>query len=326
MKDATRGSPNTGVMMKITFEDIDQIEFAKQIPIMTALQQAKIYRVRERTIRVWRKLVQVANGNLTRKKSGPAPAIAFPLNANGVYDDIIEMQSNKCIIMGDAEIPDHDIGMFETIIKVAQTHKISDLIINGDFMSLDCFSKWARSQVYKLAFQEELEPALISLQVFLQTFKRIIYLTGNHERRLAHALEGHITIGAFLQQLGGVEFSEYAYCNLKSGDRDWLVCHQKEFSRVPMSVPKKICESRHTNVWCAHNHRLGWAYDPSGNYYLVEGGHCRSEQHTAYKMLQMTTHPHWNPGFGMLLDGNPYLIDYNNLDFWLTVKLPRNKK
>jgi hypothetical protein len=314
----------------MTFDQLDRDEFIKQTKTQTVIKQANHYGVTERTIYNWReRLLGVKKAKslpMSKAELAILEATAFPPNANGAYLDVIQLVANRCMILGDAEIPDHDRKMFEMAVYVARRHHIDTLIINGDFLALDSFSKWARSQVYKLAFQEELEPALISLQVFLKTFKRIVYLTGNHERRLAHALEGHVTIGAFLRELKNVEFTEYAYVKVRSGERDWLVCHQKNFSIVPMSVPKKICESRHTNIWCAHNHRLGWAYDPSGKYYLVEGGHCRSELHTAYKMTQVTTHPAWNPGFGLLLGGVPYLIDLNNVDFWMDIKLPKEKE
>jgi hypothetical protein len=281
---------------------------------------AVLYGVNSRTVQRWHARL------LAEEKNNTGDAIAFPENVGPEYNKAINIESDKVLLLGDAEIPDHDSDMFEAAIAIAKKFDIKDLIITGDLIALDSFSKWMRAQVYQLAFKEELDPMMITIKVFLQTFDRIKYISGNHERRLNHAVDGHINIGDFLQGIPGLEFSEYAYCNLKSGDRDWLVCHQKNFSVVPLSVPSRICEVRQKNVWCAHNHRLAAGKDKSGRFHLVEGGHCRSVNHTAYKMLQVTCHPEWNAGIGMIMDGYPYLVDKENLDFWLSIELPKNGK
>lgn len=304
----------------MTFAELNKHEFMEFFSNKTVAQIARSLGVNVRTVQRWRARIEAEDDPIVDG------AIAFPENAGPEFNKAISLQANKVLLLGDAEIPDHDATVFEAAIKIAVKFGIKILIITGDLIALDSFSKWMRAQVYQLAFKEELDPMLLTLKVFLQTFDRIIYFSGNHERRLNHAVDGHINIGDFLQNIPGLEFSEYAYCYLKSGDRDWMICHQKNFGTVPMQVPRRICETRHMNIWCAHNHRLGWAKDPSAKYYLVEGGHCRSEEHTAYKMLQVTAHPMWNPGFGMIIDGNPYLVDKENLDFWLSLELPANGK
>jgi hypothetical protein len=31
----------------------------------------------------------------------------------------------------------------------------------------------------------------------------------------------------------------------------------------------------------------------------------------------------WNAGFGICIDGMPYLVDKNNVDFWLSIQPPQ---
>jgi hypothetical protein len=308
----------------LTFSGLNQHEFMELYEQKTVPELAAILGVNTRTVQRWRAKIEAAENPLLFDTNGSA--IAFPENVGPEYNKAIKIQSNKVLLLGDAEIPDHDSEVFEAAIAIARKFDIKDLILTGDLIALDSFSKWMRAQVYQLAFREELDPMIMTIKVFLQTFDRIKYISGNHERRLNHAVDGHINIGDFLTNIPGLEFSEYAYLDLKSGDQDWLVCHQKNFSVVPLSVPTKIAEVRQKNIWCAHNHRLAKGKDKSGRYHVVEGGHCRSVSHTAYKMLQVTTHPDWNAGFGMIINGYPHLVDKESLDFWLSIDLPSNGK
>ena len=300
------------------FKDVDRAEFALDWETMSVATMAQKYGAHGRTVQYWAKQI-----GLPSRAAGirTDAAIAFPANAGEDYDQAIKVKADRAVIIGDCEIPDHSISGMENVIKVARKFDIKTLIINGDFVALDSFSKWAKSQINKVFFKQELGAALISLEVFLQTFDNIYYISGNHELRLPHMIDGQISVGSFLNQLAGVEFSEYAHCELKSGTRDWLVCHQKNFSIVPLSVPAKLAVARQKSVWAAHNHRLAWGYDPSGIHCLVEGGHLRDDKKTHYKQLRVTTHPMWNSGFGMCIDGMPYLVDKNNLDFWMSIQV-----
>lgn len=309
--------------MVLKFKDIDKTEFATfwettPVPII-----AQYYGVHYRTIQLWASTL-----GLTSRASGirKDPAIAFPGNAGEEYDDFIKMEQDRVIIIGDCEIPDHDIEMFEHVVSAAKHLGIDTLIINGDFIANDSFSKWARVHAYRLMFKDELNLANMALRVFMQTFKQIIYLPGNHERRLPKAVEGEITIKDMLGDIEGIEISDYPYLHLTSGGEKIFVCHQKEYRRIPLSAPLALCSSRHVHTWCGHTHRQCFGWDPSGKYWLVEGGHCRSEPHTLYKRMEVTSHPKWNSGFGMVIDGFPYLIDRNNIDFWKTTKIDQASK
>jgi hypothetical protein len=174
-----------------------------------------------------------------------------------------------------------------------------------------------------LAFGEELDAAFISLQVFLQTFEEIYYITGNHERRINHATDGNVNIGLFLEQMKGVTYSEYSHLTLWSGGEEWFICHPKNFSIVPLSVPTKIADVKHTHVLVGHNHRLSLGRDKSGKFYVVDGGHARNEAFTSYKALNVTCHPAWNPGFVFIDKGVPFLIDDHNAPFWLSIDLSK---
>lgn len=301
------------------FKDIDQQEFTvawHAYPNLDTL--AKQYGAHVRTIQHWARRL-----DLPPRPAGPSkdPTIAFPENPGPEYSDFIRLKQDRVIIIGDCEIPDHDVEMFEYVVAAANHFSIDTLIINGDFVSNDAFSKWARVHAYRLMFRDQVDITAITLKVFLQTFKRIIYLPGNHERWLPKAVDGELTMKDILGEIEGLEISDYPYLYLTSAGEEIYVCHQREYRRIPLSAPMAICSSRHIHTWCGHTHRQCFGWDPSGKYWLIEGGHCRSEPHTLYKRMEVTSHPKWNSGFGMIIDGFPYLLDRHNFDFWLGVKL-----
>lgn len=267
---------------------------------------ARKYGVAERTIRRWKKNYR----GLEKIEPIPEPSTK-------VYDEFMVIDSDRVLVLGDIEIPCHSAETLEDACKIAQKFELDTLIINGDFVALDSFSKWARSTVYKLAFKDELEPAIKIVKIFLSIFPRVYLTTGNHERRLAHRLDGEITIADFFSNMTGVEFSEYSYCILNSGGNEILVCHQDNYGRSPLTVARELASIHHKNIICGHCHHQAQGFDKSGKYFIVDGGCCRATEHTEYKATRINTFPMWNLGYTMVLNGHPYLINKSNVDFWL---------
>jgi predicted phosphodiesterase len=301
----------------LKFEDLDKIAFLAFRKTHSQTETARYFGTNERSVRNWERKLGTNPGE---RAAISKDAIAFPAPAE--HDCLVGREiiySDRCIVISDAEIPDHSVEIFEAVISIAQKFGIKDLIINGDLVALDSMSAWAKAVVRKVFFREELEASQRAVQVFLQTFDRIFWHSGNHERRLNHKVDGELSIGDFFVHFAGVKFSEYSSCILKSGGQDIFITHQKNYGSIPLSVPRKMFSTKLMNILCGHSHHLAMSYDPSGRYWLVEGGHCRNAQNTVYKQMRDTTHPEWNPGFVMIDKGRPYLIDHNNLDFWLSV-------
>jgi predicted phosphodiesterase len=221
------------------------------------------------------------------------------------------------LVLGDIEVPEHDVQTLEQALAISDKFNLDTLIINGDFIALDSFSTWVRSMVYKLAFKDELEPAIEILKIFLSHFDRIFLNTGNHERRLAKRVDGELTIGDFFKHLTGVSYSEYAFCYLHSGGKEILVCHQDNYSKRPLQVASDIAAVKHTNVICGHTHILSQSRDRSGKYFIVDGGSGRNPERTMYKAILTNTFPEWQLGFVMVINGVPLLINKENFGFYM---------
>lgn len=276
---------------------------------MTTKALSDKFRVNDRVIRYWKTW-------LKNKDNGPN----FPEPLGKNYDDYIQIESDKAVIIGDSEIPNHDPEMFELAFKIAQNFDIKTLIINGDFVALDCFSTWAKTAVYKLTFEDELDPALATISEFLKQFDTITWVTGNHEKRLLYKVEGNFSIGKFFEKFGNVSISEYSHCILKSGGKEIRVNHPKNYRRNSTSLVKTLANIHLMNIISGHTHHQSFSYHESGKYWTVDGGHCRNQEKTRYKNIDTSTHPQWNSGFCFVINGEPYLVNKDNADFWLSIK------
>jgi predicted phosphodiesterase len=216
--------------------------------------------------------------------------------------------------LGDAEIPDHDADTFELAADVAERERIRTLVIAGDFVALDSFSTWKKSTGTVYNFANELAPAIESLKVFIKIFDTVVYITGNHERRISRQTDGNIILGYFLEGLD-VKFSEYAYCILDSAGERFLVCHPDNYSSQPCTVPRGLAVTNNMHVIAGHTHRQSFCLAPNGIHYAIETGHCRDVLRTQYKALRTNLHPEWQNGFVVVIDGVPLLVNKHNHHF-----------
>ena len=226
-----------------------------------------------------------------------------------MFDEYLEITSDSAIIIGDAEVPDHDPELFGMAADLAEKYNIKLLIINGDFLHADKFSQFKmRNETKGIPFCEEVELIRFNLNGFLKHFDRIAMLSGNHEQRLSKMSNGHINLSYFVYDINNILFSEYMYLWLNTNNGRYFVCHPQNYSRIPLSTSREIAAIRHSHVVCAHNHHLSMSRDRSGQYWILDGGCCRDISKTQYKQMAANTFPQWVPGFTMILDGVPFLV------------------
>ena len=278
-------------------------DFLENAPHMSTRELAERYNIDEETVRLW--------------KTKEDKETKFPPSVVGPYNKFITVNSDKTLILSDIEIPCHDHDILDISLELSKKFKLDTLIINGDFIALDSFSAWAKSTVSRIAFSDEKEPAIQILKVFLRHFPRVVIVTGNHERRLPHLVDGHISVGTFFTTLAGVEFSEYAFCYLRSGGKKFLCCHQDNYSKTPLTVARGIASIHHINVISGHCHHLAQGYDVSGKFTCIDGGSARASDRTWYKASRVNLFPSWVLGGVMVIEGNPYLFNKDNYKFYM---------
>jgi len=275
-------------------------DFIADVDRYTNGKLADKYGVSKRTIRRW--------------KAECRDAMPAPLTPK--YDEQMVINADRALVLGDVEVPCHHVKLLELACEIAIKYNVNTLIINGDFVANDSFSSWAQSMAYKLSFKDETESAFQIIVNFLQVFDKVYCVTGNHERRLAHKVDGEITIAELFSSRTGVEFSEYAYCTLVSGGREILVAHQDNYSKQPLSVARELAAIYHKCIIAGHTHHQAQGFDRSGKYWIVDGGCARDPDRTAYKKTRVNTFPMWNLGFTLILGGLPFLVNLANSNFW----------
>lgn len=266
------------------------------------------YSVSARTIRRWKQRIKESEEEIL--------ATSFPESPSPVYDNYLRFNSERLMILGDVEMPSHDSDLLNMAIDLAIKLDIPDLIINGDFLAMDEFSTWAKTNYQSNSFRQDLELLKSAINIFIKEFDTVTYITGNHERRLARQTNGELNIGMLLSMVD-INYSDYTYCEVTSGGKEFIICHPEDYSRTPLAVPLKLAAIHHKNILCGHTHRLASGFDVSGKYIVAEGGFLRDPKRTLYKSMKLTSHPAWNAGFTILVGGHLFLINRQNYNFFM---------
>lgn len=232
----------------------------------------------------------------------------FPPSPTDDFTQQISVRCDSAIVIGDSEIPDHDCEVFAMAAELAERLAIDTLVINGDFIDGDAFSNWPKASLHGQPFATELELARKTIGEFLKVFKRIFIVSGNHDKRLALATKGQVWIGMFFDDMNQVQASHYSYLNLETKEGKWLICHPKNYSRIPLATARELASVKLCHVLTGHNHHLSYGHDKSGQFWVVDGGCCRDSNKTAYKSMSITTHPEWIPGFVIIHEGIPTIV------------------
>lgn len=281
---------------------------------LNSRQMSNLFDRNERTIRHWKAWY--------REEYGDPSVSAVPESPEPDYREIAPALEGDFMVCGDIEIPRHHAGAIRLLLKFQKHYGLSQLVLNGDTFAGDAFSKWAvETSLQQVSLRKELDIGRQMFDALLTAFERVTMISGNHDKRLARHFFGDWTYGDFLKMIApDVEFYEHAYALATSGGEEWLICHPGNYSKVPLSVAREIAEVKQKNVLAAHTHHLGMCKDKSGRWWCVDGGCMADPARAAYKSMNITRHPEWNPGFVMLLNGRPYLVDVNTCDeqFWLT--------
>lgn len=298
---------------------VDIAEFVRLTHALHNQELADRYRRRPSTVKHWKTWLRQQGYDVGRG--------GFPDSPTPDFAAAPRLRSDKFIIAGDFEIPDFRVELLELIIAVAQRLDVSDLILCGDVLAVDGMSNWLKLMVRKMAFSEELDYAEQILRTLLSHFRRAWWIMGNHERRVAWRTEGEVSVEDFFRGFAGLTITPYSHCIVASGkypdgtDREIYVTHPKNYRQRPLALPLVIATTKLMCVAAGHTHHQAVGYHPSGKFWICDTGCCRDPRKTAYKELNTTTHPEWNPGFVLVWDGMPYLINEENAEFWENVSL-----
>ena len=241
-----------------------------------------------------------------------------------VYDKEFRIIMKNGIISCDWHAPHHSEMWVNRMLTFADKHLGPDSthVIGGDWMDMD-FAKWSKFKMMMGAgegdssLDDEIELAKSVLNA-CSYFDKTYLICGNHENRVDRLTDGKIQARHIIDLMGGKEMEGLTvsvYDKLYIND-DILVVHPKSYSQISGSVAVRLAEKTHRHVLNAHGHFIAMRYDRSGKYMACDMGGMFDVSKIDYICKKTTTHPTWNNGFAVIMDGQIELVHTGNLKFW----------
>lgn len=236
-----------------------------------------------------------------------------------VFKGDLKLPMDDYIITADYHSPYYSTLWHNRSLAVAERFGIKKLVVIGDLVDFGFASFFYADHKPGIADESDENRRLI--QSLLAQFEEIVVVKGNHEDRLGRNTNGIIQARYLFALWSGPEYGKrfrYSlYDKLTIGD-EWMCVHPKSYSQKAGIASRALCSKYLKNVLNTHGHHVGWNYDPSGKFLAVDLGGMFDPEKIEYMNIKTTTHPVWNPGFGMLRNGYFHLFDQQtDWSLWL---------
>lgn len=220
------------------------------------------------------------------------------------------------IITADWHIPLHDPVMVNAVIATAKETGIKRLIIAGDLVHAETAGSFLPHQPEASLEQEEKDVNHI-VRTLLRTFEHIYISWGNHDYRYARATGykhsftecmKHVLRGLTDEEMEKLTFSDLDFQEYwpLAGMGKIRICHQENYSKVPLTVPKALAHIYGCGVITAHSHHCAMGVAENGEDLIFEVGGLFHPERTEY-IQRTTTNHNWVQGFVYFKDGVPYI-------------------
>jgi hypothetical protein len=239
-----------------------------------------------------------------------------------VYDEEMRITADSAIISSDWHAPYYSEVWVNRMLQFAHKYGIKTHVIGGDWMDMG-FAKWSKFKMMENIGEREsnLDEEIERVQAVFNACKlydRTYLICGNHENRVDRLTEGKIQARHIIDLMGGKEMEGLTvsvYDKLYIND-DILVVHPKSYSQISGSVAVRLAEKTHRHVLNAHGHFMAMRYDRSAKFMCCDIGGMFDITKIDYICKKTTTHPTWNNGFAVIMDGGIELIHGGNLKVW----------
>jgi predicted phosphodiesterase len=137
------------------------------------------------------------------------------------------------IVVGDPHVPYTDYAFSSNIGRVAEKTGIRRLIVDGDFFTMDNWSKYA-SSIPPATWHQERNAAKILIGDWLEVFTEIYIIQGNHDRRLTNWSEAQLDesdVWGMINTSTKIKHTKFGYCTVNSAGIPWRVTHPVNYGR-----------------------------------------------------------------------------------------------
>lgn len=224
------------------------------------------------------------------------------------------------MIVSDVHAPCTDYDLAQMVSAIAEKHlpKCQGLIVAGDLLNADAYSKYA-NLIRLPNWQTEIASAKHLITEWLEIFPRVVWLMGNHEHRKLSADGGETTVQQLLDlvyQDPRVTISSLDRCYINTDNGKWLIAHGKNYSQSQLTNAAKYAAKYQCHVISGHEHHLAVGQDLYKRYIVVNNGGLFDPKKLAYVQLNTSSSPEMAPGFTMLRGGYPYVFGRDHVTDW----------
>ena len=239
-----------------------------------------------------------------------------------VYNEEMRINVESAIVTSDWHAPHHSEVWVNRMLQFAHKYKIKTHVIGGDWFDMD-FAKWSKFRMMMGEGEGDstLDEEIAKNRKVIEACKYFDVTKlqcGNHEQRPSTLTDGKIQARHIIDLMGGKEMEGLTvsvYDKLYINE-DILVVHPKSYSQISGSVAVRLAEKTHRHVLNAHGHFMAMRYDRSAKFMCCDIGGMFDIQKIDYICKKTTTHPTWNNGFAVIMDGGIELIHSGNLGVW----------
>lgn len=121
------------------------------------------------------------------------------------------MPDIKFVVWPDTHVPNENKRAVRTALKILEWYQPHTVVVLGDFMDMEPVSHWLSSKRKTsegLRLAKDYQAANILLDKITANCKRLVYITGNHERFVDDALERNPEFDGLINVSVGLKFEE----------------------------------------------------------------------------------------------------------------------
>lgn len=250
----------------------------------------------------------------------------LPLFEDDLIDRFQPMELHgDAFITSDWHIPLHDPNLINKMFSRAKlSGNTGSLVINGDYWHMEAFSSFIPHQP-EAALPVERWHGNVAMKNALEVFEDVYITLGNHDFRLVKKTGFKKSFEECMDWMFyaltddersrvHVTSLDYMYYYPEGvGGRKFRVCHPKNFSIVPLTVPRALAVRYGCSIITGHSHHCALGVAQDGYNLIIESGGFFNKWRTEY--IQSTNRGHeWAQGWVEFTNGRPELIgpSFNN--------------
>ena len=225
------------------------------------------------------------------------------------------------LILADIHAPFHDARWINEVADLAIGRGIKQLVIGGDLADFNAFSKWGADIGIDADF--ELDQLSKVMDELCAAFPDVYYFAGNHDVRPVRMLQNRVSVSWLMRMFtptAHCQISDYHWCNLTSGDTEYMLTHPRNTSIHATLIPKKLCAKYNKSVIAHHGHTWGMTRDDSNRHWAIDSGICADPERLAYAQLVQNTRPKMMRGAVIVEGGIPLLLSPQNVAMFANMK------